>query len=268
MGRCSAFSGRGLALLALLSALAGSAALADDTGALRLREHVTLAGGGTADVGDIAMDGADSVVWTVILPDDVAEGARPLVVFLHGSGAPPDPSDPLDSRGLYSLSALTREGVREEYPALLLVPRMPVGRSWREDYERAVPALMELVREVILRYPVNRERVYLVAEGEGAEAGRRLLAVHGNWFAAGVLIAGVRGPERAARLTDLPLWVFHGARDELVPVDGPRALVSAIWAAGGRRVRYTEFAETGHAAWVAAWEEARLLPWLFSQTKE
>jgi len=44
-------------------------------------------------------------------------------------------------------------------------------------------------------------------------------------------------------------------------------MVTAIRAVGGK-VRYTEYAGTGHDCWTPASREPELLPWLFAQTRQ
>jgi predicted peptidase len=52
-----------------------------------------------------------------------------------------------------------------------------------------------------------------------------------------------------------------------VPVAGSRDLVSALKAAGSR-VKYTEYEDVEHDAWVRAFAERELADWLFAQTRK
>jgi dipeptidyl aminopeptidase/acylaminoacyl peptidase len=64
----------------------------------------------------------------------------------------------------------------------------------------------------------------------------------------------------------VPLWFFHGERDEVIAVAQPRRLVAAIRRAGGT-VRYTEYAGEEHGlAWLVV-RETKLVPWLFAQRR-
>jgi hypothetical protein len=60
--------------------------------------------------------------------------------------------------------------------------------------------------------------------------------------------------------------VFHGAKDETVPPQLSRDMVRAIQEAGGHP-GYSEYPDVGHDSWTSAFEEPRLLPWLFSQKR-
>jgi predicted peptidase len=129
-------------------------------------------------------------------------------------------------------------------------------------------AIAGLARHLADSEPVDERRIYLVAEGPGADLGWLVLAAEPGVFAAAVLIAGDGDPDLAPRVSQTPLWMFHGERDDRVPVGRARSMVSAIWAAEGADIRYSEFRGVGFAAWVSAWEELRLLPWLFSHGRE
>ena len=86
-------------------------------------------------------------------------------------------------------------------------------------------------------------------------------------FAAAIPVCGAGIPSLASRLTNIAIWAFHGAKDPTVPVSGSRDMVAAIRAAGGRKIRYTEFPEEGHNCWIPAYREDGLVDWLFEQTK-
>jgi predicted peptidase len=64
----------------------------------------------------------------------------------------------------------------------------------------------------------------------------------------------------------MPMWIFHGAKDDLVPPQGDRRTFAALQAAGAD-VRYTEFPEANHNAWDPAYAEPALWTWLFAQRR-
>src|SRR5258707_304168 len=89
----------------------------------------------------------------------------------------------------------------------------------------------------------DRRRLSLTGISMGGYGCWRIAAAHPDLFAAVAPICGGGDPDRMApALTSLPIWVFHGSADPRVPVQRSREMVRAIRAAGGRRIRYTEFA--------------------------
>ena len=68
----------------------------------------------------------------------------------------------------------------------------------------------------------------------------------------------------AARAKDLPVWIFHGGKDDVVPVIQDRALVDSLRAMGASP-KYTEYPDVGHRAWDNAYADKELWKWLFAQ---
>ena len=65
----------------------------------------------------------------------------------------------------------------------------------------------------------------------------------------------------------LPLWIFHGADDNVVPVAQSRLMVNLL----NKQippVKYSEYPGVGHDSWKNAFAEPGLLPWLFAQRKK
>jgi len=85
-------------------------------------------------------------------------------------------------------------------------------------------------------------------------------------FAAAIAICGGADSSQASRVAHLPIWLFHGAQDQVVSVERSRQMVEALGQAG-HRPRYTEYAAVGHDSWLQAFSDPELLPWLFAQTK-
>ena len=69
----------------------------------------------------------------------------------------------------------------------------------------------------------------------------------------------------AERVGKTPVWIFHGADDDIVPVTESRRMTEAMKQIGAE-VRYTEYPGVGHPCWNKAYEEPRLFPWLFSKS--
>src|SRR5260221_12885675 len=68
----------------------------------------------------------------------------------------------------------------------------------------------------------------------------------------------------AAAIGKTPVWAFHGALDDLIPVKQSRSMVAAIQQAGGD-VRYTEYRNAGHDIWVLAYADRDMVHWMLSQ---
>ena len=67
-------------------------------------------------------------------------------------------------------------------------------------------------------------------------------------------------------LAKLPIWVFHGAKDEVVTPEQSQQMVDAIKKAGGD-IRYTLYPEAGHDSWTESYANPELYTWFLSHKR-
>ena len=80
------------------------------------------------------------------------------------------------------------------------------------------------------------------------------------------LVCGAGDSDCAERIRHLPVWAFHGALDDAVPIAGDREMVVALKAAGGN-VKFTVYPHVGHNAWDPAYADPALYAWLLAQRR-
>ena len=85
-------------------------------------------------------------------------------------------------------------------------------------------------------------------------------------FAAIVPICG--GGERywTRRMKQLPAWVFHGAKDSVVPLERSKEMVDALKQQGGQ-VKFTVYPDADHDSWTETYNNAQLYEWLLEQKR-
>ncbi len=71
--------------------------------------------------------------------------------------------------------------------------------------------------------------------------------------------------DAAAKVGKIPVWIFHGADDDIVPVTESQQMVAAMKQVGAE-VHYTEYPGVKHVSWDKAYDEPKLFPWLFSKS--
>ena len=141
-----------------------------------------------------------------------ADRKWPLVIFLHGAG----------ERGS-DLALVTRQGMARlvqqgrDFPFIMAAPQCPPDCTW----DRKLDELDCLLEEIIQKYPVQTEQIYLTGLSMGGYGTWHWAARHPRAFAALVPICGgampLTGfPERAAVLKEVPIWAFHGEDDQIV----------------------------------------------------
>lgn len=210
-----------------------------------------------------------------------SEKALPLVIVLHGSSGKGDDnrSQLLAGTGALGAGIWATPERQKEHPCFVMVPQCPPGEMWTltaswtsPDHPlspQPAPALsdlMTLLDERLKTGTIDPQRVYLVGASMGGYGTFDWLVRQPERFAAGIPICGGMPEGQAAKLKDVPLWIFHGENDGIVPVSESRRAFSEISAAGGP-VRYSEFKNGGHQISVYAWIDPQVAKWLFSQRK-
>lgn len=70
-------------------------------------------------------------------------------------------------------------------------------------------------------------------------------------------------PERVSALKHVPTWVFHGAKDSVVPVRESEVLVKALQECGGD-VTFTVYPEAEHDSWTVTYDNPALYEWFLA----
>ncbi len=77
-------------------------------------------------------------------------------------------------------------------------------------------------------YPVDEKRIYLTGLSMGGFGTWAWAAEKPETFAAIAPICGGGNPLNAKRLSKLPIWVFHGDKDKVVPITLSQLMVTAL----------------------------------------
>jgi predicted peptidase len=255
---------RHLAVLALsLVAACSVAPTRDDTGRFVQRDFV--------------MDGATHR-YQGFVPSRAAGGRHPpVILFLHGSGERGnDGAKPVAvGIGTYVRAHLA------DFPAIVVFPQAPENSEWSGASARLALGTLDAASH---EFHADARRTYLTGLSMGGYGTWELALLQPGRFAALVPISGaIRPPndERAlfvtpvaseadpyaalaSRLRTMPIWIFHGAKDDVVPLEDDRRTAAALKAIGND-VRYTELPEANHNAWDPAYAMPELWAWLFAQ---
>jgi len=179
----------------------------------------------------------------------------PLLIFLHGSG---ESGTDLERVKVNGPPRIVES--RPDFPFLVISPQSPT----EEGFDIAL--LEELLADARRHLPVDPDRVYLTGLSMGGFGTWAWAQAHPEHFAAIAPISGLGNVAQACQLRNLPIWAFHGALDDVVPIAGDQALIAAIRACGGQP-RFTVYGETGHDAWTETYDDTRIYTWLLAQSR-
>ncbi|MGD1000451.1 MAG: prolyl oligopeptidase family serine peptidase [Candidatus Brocadiia bacterium] len=181
----------------------------------------------------------------------------PAIIYLHGAG-----DRGWDVAELAFSPIVKYAGGRKDFPFIVIAPRCPAAGWW----PNLVPEMEDLLDEIIAKYPIDTERIYLTGLSMGGYGSWRLAAEHPDRFAALVPICGGGDPRYVERIKDLPIWDFHGAKDPTVSIEQSYEMVAALRKVHGR-VHFTVYAEAGHNCWDRAYNTDELYSWMLRQAR-
>lgn len=222
-------------------------------------------------------DSHEVLPYRVYMPDNLQpEQKVPLVIFLHGSGECGVDNFKQTLWGPDAMMAYSRE---KKTPVIIVAPQCPRGEVWAPLFWHAGSAkpadrqskmgrlVKELTEKCIATMPVDKDRVLLTGLSLGGYGVWDILWRYPDMFAAAMPVCGGGYPETCRKFASVPIWVFHGEKDQNVPVKLSRAMVAELWRLDAP-VRYREFPDAGHAVWSSAYRDDGVLKWFFSQRRK
>ena len=223
--------------------------------------------------------GALTMKYQVYVPPTYdGHGSLPVILFMHGSGE--RGSDGLKQTQIGMPSQIRWH--RDWFNAIVVMPQCPDDSVFRGVVADAAFAALE---KSVKEFHGDRGRLYVTGLSMGGYGVWQEIVDHPGVFAAAVAVSGgltpsadmdnlyvsVKGDDPyaavAALTKGLPIWIFHGGKDDVVPTVQARKLVQAMHDAGSD-LKYTEYPDVGHGAWDPAYADAELWTWLFAQRLE
>jgi predicted peptidase len=180
----------------------------------------------------------DTLPYRLFAPPDYnSDKQYPVILFHHGGGATGS-----DNR-LNLEGACVREWIRPEVqaknPCFIVAPQIPsresqenknLGGTVSERMKLRTRTIHEILDSLEEEFSIDKSREYVTGLSFGGECTWMSLVERPDRFAAGVPICatnvytGLTVAERTEKVAQLPLWIFHGDADEVVPVEVSRKI--------------------------------------------
>lgn len=227
----------------------------------------------------------DTLPYRMLFPQNFDPTKKyPLIIVLHGAG---ERGNNNESQLLYGTQLFLKDTIREKYAAFVLYPQCPASGWWANcKFEegsvthktkfifqhdapptRAMQSLLGLVDEFLDKPYINKHQVYIGGLSMGGMGTFEIIGRRPKVFAAAFAICGGDNTLNAKKYAKkVPLWIFHGQKDSVVPYTHSEAMVTAIKEAGGDP-KYTLYPNDDHNSWDDAFKEPLLIPWLFAHKK-
>ena len=198
-----------------------------------------------------------SANYLLYLPEDYADSNKefPLVLFLHGMG---ERGTDIEKVKTHGLPKLINEG--KEFPFIVVSPQCPDEYFWNDDL------LLALLDEVEENYRVDKNRIYVTGLSMGGHGTWTLALADPNRFAAIVPVCGWSHPVEFQKIANKPIWIFHGAKDFVVPVSASEQMAEKLKSVGGTNIKLTIYPEANHDSWTETYNNEELYKWLLEHS--
>ena len=225
--------------------------------------------------------GNDTLNYRIMMPKNFESSKHyPVVLFLHGAG----------ERGSDNTKQLAHGSElfykqRDSFPAIVIFPQCPENDYWSNvtvdrstqplslDFPlnsaptKSMILVMQLVEEMLAKTYVDKNQIYVGGLSMGGMGTFEILHRKPEVFAAAFAICGAGNLETTeVYAKSIPMWIFHGANDDVVDPQQSVAMVSGILKYWGKP-NFSLYAKDNHNSWDSAFGEPQLIPWLFSNSK-
>lgn len=229
---------------------------------------------------EVFIKGSDSLLYRLLLPENFDPVKKyPVLFFLHGAG---ERGNDNEAQLMHGSKFFLSEKVRKEYPSIVVFPQCPKNDFWanvqikdtgdRFGFQKGGDPgkSMELLTGLLghfrsLKY-ADKDKFYVGGLSMGGMGTLELLRRKPKAFAAAFAICGGDNIENAKKYKRVPLWFFHGGKDNVVPPEKSKVVVAELERLNAP-VKLTIYPEANHNSWDSAFAEPDLLPWLFSHKK-
>jgi DNA-binding beta-propeller fold protein YncE/predicted esterase len=202
--------------------------------------------------------------YLLFLPRDtsaVENGKFPLIVTLHGIGERGSDLWKVKGEGLPKIL----DG-KNDFPFIVVSPQCPSTAEWYYN-DGIQQKLDKMIDSVIARYPVDTTRIYLTGLSMGGIGTLDLAIRYPKRFAALIPIAfRIEDGWNLCAIKDIPVWAFHGEKDDIIPISKAQAVINALVVCGGNPL-FTIYPDLYHDSWTRTYNNSDIYTWLLTKRK-
>jgi predicted peptidase len=225
----------------------------------------------------------DTLPYRLLLPKDFNPSkAYPLILFLHGAG---ERGNDNEKQMIHGSGLFLKNDIRDQFPAIVVFPQCAENSYWSNvkfitndsgkrkfefqkegELTKAMDLVQKLMKQLLQEYRIEKKQIYVGGLSMGGMGTFEIVRRNPKMFAAAFPICGGANPATAKKLKKTAWWVFHGAKDNVVPPEYSEQIVAALMKQKAS-VKFTLYPDANHNSWDVAFAEKDLIPWLFRHKK-
>ena len=192
--------------------------------------------------------GGETMQYRLFVPPGYSAAKKyPIVLWLHGAnGRGSDNLRQISGGNFLGTHVWTASEIQAKDPVFVLAPQVENTKTWSRPHVNAgMPVSLRLAFEILdaieKEYSIDRDREYIAGQSMGGEGVWAALALARGRFAAAIALCSDGFDDEIEPDAKVPVWIFQGEADPVVPVERARKWVAALREAGGSP-KYTEVA--------------------------
>lgn len=203
----------------------------------------------------------EKLQYMLILPAEYSRTTHqwPMILFLHGGSGR---GQNLDLVKRYGPPSIAEE--QTDFPFVVIAPQCPEGEYWTTKAD----LLAALLDDIIKRYQIDQDRVYLTGTSMGGNGTWNLACRHPEYFAAiAPMAASPTIPNVWKKMfLSMPIWAFHGEKDPICPLQDDEAMINALRTQGAAP-HFTILPDKGHYI-SEVYKDRELYDWFLANTRQ
>lgn len=174
----------------------------------------------------------------------------PVLVFLHGSG---ERGNDINLVKVHGPPQLVENG--HDLPFIVISPQLESNEMWEDA------RLDATLKAAIAGTNYDPDRIYVTGLSLGGIGTWNWAIAHPDEFAAIAPVAAPSNVAFACKLKNVPIWLFHGMKDDVVSPIHSKDMERWINDCGGQ-VKATYYPDANHDSWTATYNNPEVYEWL------
>ncbi|NOQ27203.1 MAG: phospholipase [Bacteroidales bacterium] len=160
----------------------------------------------------------------------------PLIIYLHGGSMR---GDNLEKLKTYGLPKLIENG--NQYNFIIASPQCPENTYWSR-----INWFDTLYQELNSIYRIDKKRIFVTGISAGGFGAWHAAMDNPDRISAIIpLCGGCNDSLEICKINHIPIWTFHGTKDNLIDINETERLVRRLKTCNGN-VKFTRLDSTGH----------------------